>query len=532
MKRRFIVLILFAIATLIFVVLSVAYSPRSSSGNGILTIRTEPEDLAVLIDDAVLGKTPLENISIKSGQHLVSIGDNWKEQILIAKGYESVIIRNFSYGVKMATGYSIGYEVVGNIFGKPTQLVITSTPSNSNVFQGETTLGSTPLLITKDQFTDQPLRIVKDGYEESLVSLNIKDDMTMRLDVNLMANPVATLGKVDIGSRVQSYTLDPNETLIINPRYSWGSNLTLEKDPVVTPWNKIEVWGIQQKSKVDNETMISLDDFFKVKYKLPGIPFAYVINSQGEIFEGLGIYDYDYSGSGFENATFTAGSAPVLVFFDQGIELNENMLKSLKWLTRYFEQDPTLSARFVSNLDLVTIKAGETKTIELQWQNTSSLIWRRDTFYQVLIVTPGSVTSEFYDPSLWKSINQIARFNEEVVLPGAIATFSIPLKAPYYSGDFTQDIELFDVSRNAVIAGTSQTINLRVTEGTDKVLIVKETPTGFLNVRSGPGTNFQLLTTLFVGEKVAWVKEEGGWFQIILRDGASGWVTNTYVEVR
>ncbi len=532
MKRRFIVLILFAIATLIFVVLSIAYSPNRNGGNGTITVRTEPEDLAVLIDDAVLGKTPLENVSIKSGEHIISIGDNWKEKILVAKGYESVIIRNFSYGVKMTTGYSIGYEVIGNIFGKPTQLVITATPSNSSVFQGETLLGTTPILITQDQFTDQPLKVVKDGYEESLVSLNIKNEMTMRLDVNLMANPIATLGKVDIGSRVQSYTLDPNENPTITPRYTWGTNLTFEKDPVVTPWNKIEVWGIQQKTKIDNETILSLDEFFKVKYKLPGIPFAYVINPQGEIFEGLGIYDYDYSSSGFENVTFTGGSAPILVFFEEGIELNENMIKSLKWLTRYFEQDPILSARFVSNSDLVTIKAGETETIELQWQNTSSLIWRKNTFYQVLIVTPGSVTSEFYDPSLWKSINQISGFQEDIVLPGAIATFRIPLKAPYYSGDFAQNVELFDVSRNAVIIGTTQAINLKVTEGTDKVLIVKETPTGFLNVRSGPGTNFQLLTTLFVGEKVAWVKEEGGWFQIILRDGASGWVTNTYVEVR
>lgn len=58
---------------------------------------------------------------------------------------------------------------------------------------------------------------------------------------------------------------------------------------------------------------------------------------------------------------------------------------------------------------------------------------------------------------------------------------------------------------------------------------IKETPTGFLNVRDGPSTYAELIGTVYPGEKYLFLEESEGWYKIKLRDGSEGWVYAKYV---
>ena len=59
---------------------------------------------------------------------------------------------------------------------------------------------------------------------------------------------------------------------------------------------------------------------------------------------------------------------------------------------------------------------------------------------------------------------------------------------------------------------------------------ILDTPTGYLNVRSGPGTNFEQIGRVNPGEIYDLVSEDldAGWYQIRLDNGQNGWVIKQY----
>ncbi len=61
-------------------------------------------------------------------------------------------------------------------------------------------------------------------------------------------------------------------------------------------------------------------------------------------------------------------------------------------------------------------------------------------------------------------------------------------------------------------------------------IIITNTPTGWLNIRRGPGTNYEIITKANVGEKFIFLDQEDGWTKIKLSDNQEGWASTTYVE--
>ena len=52
-----------------------------------------------------------------------------------------------------------------------------------------------------------------------------------------------------------------------------------------------------------------------------------------------------------------------------------------------------------------------------------------------------------------------------------------------------------------------------------------------LNVRSGPGLNYDIITTLNKGDLYPVLTADGDWIQINLSNGQKGWVANYLVSV-
>lgn len=53
----------------------------------------------------------------------------------------------------------------------------------------------------------------------------------------------------------------------------------------------------------------------------------------------------------------------------------------------------------------------------------------------------------------------------------------------------------------------------------------------YLNVRSGPSTNYRVITRLQNGDSVRILEEQNGWYEIILQNGRVGYVSGEYIEV-
>lgn len=62
-----------------------------------------------------------------------------------------------------------------------------------------------------------------------------------------------------------------------------------------------------------------------------------------------------------------------------------------------------------------------------------------------------------------------------------------------------------------------------------KILIL-DTPTGFLRVRSEPSLSGAQVGQVLPGEKYDLLDEQSGWYKIKLKDGASGWVSSQYSQ--
>jgi type IV pilus assembly protein PilM len=89
-------------------------------------------------------------------------------------------------------------------------------------------------------------------------------------------------------------------------------------------------------------------------------------------------------------------------------------------------------------------------------------------------------------------------------------------------------------STDMVIAtSTSSTIldSVTTTDLRRKVrLQVIDTGVGFLNVRSGPGTTFEILQKLDIGDVVVQVEKEGNWVGFVLSPSTTGWATGTFLQ--
>jgi len=63
-----------------------------------------------------------------------------------------------------------------------------------------------------------------------------------------------------------------------------------------------------------------------------------------------------------------------------------------------------------------------------------------------------------------------------------------------------------------------------------ETVTIKETPTGWLNVRSGPSTSDKILVKVYTKETYELLDEAQSWYKIKVNDEISGWVFSQYVN--
>ncbi len=87
-------------------------------------------------------------------------------------------------------------------------------------------------------------------------------------------------------------------------------------------------------------------------------------------------------------------------------------------------------------------------------------------------------------------------------------------------------------SGQALVATTSAPVIEDNTSSTEKTLKIADTPTGWLNVRSGPGTSFASLGRVNPGEVYPLLAEEGEWYRIKFgNQSKEGWVAKQYTII-
>ncbi len=64
-----------------------------------------------------------------------------------------------------------------------------------------------------------------------------------------------------------------------------------------------------------------------------------------------------------------------------------------------------------------------------------------------------------------------------------------------------------------------------------KEIVIKDTPTGFLRVRTEPSTTASEAAQVKPGDRYSVVEEQDSWYKIEYQEGKEGWVSSEYAEV-
>ncbi|MBI2611772.1 PEGA domain-containing protein [Candidatus Gottesmanbacteria bacterium] len=61
-------------------------------------------------------------------------------------------------------------------------------------------------------------------------------------------------------------------------------------------------------------------------------------------------------------------------------------------------------------------------------------------------------------------------------------------------------------------------------------VVISDTPTGFLRVRTEPSTSSSEAAQVKPGERFKYLEEQDGWYKIIYEEGKEGWISGRYAE--
>ena len=63
-----------------------------------------------------------------------------------------------------------------------------------------------------------------------------------------------------------------------------------------------------------------------------------------------------------------------------------------------------------------------------------------------------------------------------------------------------------------------------------RTLNIAPTPDGYLNLRTGPGTKYQVIRRIYPGDRVQMLDATGSWRYVELENGVQGWAHSLYME--
>jgi len=183
-----------------------------------------------------------------------------------------------------------------------------------------------------------------------------------------------------------------------------------------------------------------------------------------------------------------------------------------------------------SDIDLLAIK---TKKFEIIPEKEEKKVWHRiyisAAIFVLLILLLGAVVIMkqkeigFFKTNIANQdqmnieadidIEELEKLREEeIITPGTIKEMNT-------STDESSDELIVSIEEEAIATTTIE-------------VLILDTPTGFLNVRTGPGTYNAKVTQVIPGEKYILVEQDSDWYKIKINEEEEGWVYSVYAELQ
>gem|GEM_PF-2641885 len=323
----------------------------------------------------------------------------------------------------------------------------------------------------------------------------------------------------------------------------------------------------------DVPTWMRLFHYYIVtRYEYPDMPFNYVIDSSGNIYEaiedsqGRAAYIEGERGSVIvayfsETPTFSPSAqrgfkeliegysykfairkdrvkpASLIISEESNLpsyELSEGIFEeSFLAMIEDFEYSETMNLRFSGQiLDVEhreSVEIGERVEVSFILKNTDNFSWYIDESFVFLSTIDGE-ESPFAINQVWDSFSKPFALEPQTVLPGEEMELSFTLETEaILPGNYEAGFK-FVMLPDIDIAGTEFTVNFEIDKGDYKIVQIRPTNTGALTVYSCPAYTCEMVAGAISGQRYVVLDEEDAWYKIGV-DGVEGWVTIHYATL-
>ena len=256
------------------------------------------------------------------------------------------------------------------------------------------------------------------------------------------------------------------------------------------------------------------------------LEWHYLIDREGVIYEGKaggfevailgqeGLLRVGYLGKSEEGLTEKAQIAYTLLSNDQE--------KALYYKANIKESNTA---------DTQELEATKIKSFGIVYKNLGDSIWY-DRSPKKVFLKSENAESVFFNSSDWVDKSIVKILPTAFVSKDQDVRFDFTILAPNEDGEKFENFALY-VEKNEEfqkIEGSEFTVKIKVTGGVQKMVLIKDTGTGYLNVRDKAGLSGGIIDRVTPGEKYLFVEEVSGWVKIKLKNGVEGWVSSQFTE--
>jgi hypothetical protein len=416
-SRGLLITILSLVAAVVLVIAAFFFVQKNFAPRGNLQVTTFPSGAKVTMAGKEVGTSPYQG-EFQAGEYLIKVEDtkrvgaSWQAKITLSAGTLTTVERDLGPSEDFSSGTILSLS-------RGSGLSVISSPSGATVYLDGTDIGTTPVSRPAPSPGAHRLKVQLAAYFDKEISINVTSGWKLAVSTQLYKNPDFGAALVTESKIVpQSSTTD----LKIIKRETTGlDKIASSSAEVAAPtFSKAQLFDLGTPDKdlaADPLTwMLGLAYHAVFHLGLSDLPFHYLIDSQGAVYEG--------------RSTQTTGLDPT-----GGITATS--------------QNPTLKPG-VLMVGYLGLKGGPT--------------------------TPA-----------------LASFQKLLRYVGSL---------PSSSG------------------ASSQVSHVKILD----------TGTGFLRVRSGPGTSYPEISRVTPGDVYELLDESSGWYKIKLSPDVSGWVSSQFAS--
>jgi hypothetical protein len=178
----------------------------------------------VLINDEVIGDTPLEANNIKPGVNTVTVENETRQYQTEIKFLPSKNDTVYTVGIVRDLGvsdtFSSGQELWFDKEGSENTIRVISEPSEATVYIDGSEVGKPPFSSAAITNGDYELKVSKEGYESIITRINVQRGYTLNVSVKLFPFPVTPIVQMFEGSE-GLYNISIDNPVVTSDTQAW-----------------------------------------------------------------------------------------------------------------------------------------------------------------------------------------------------------------------------------------------------------------------------------------------------------------------